>query len=124
MSDSDLCDRASVQINITLSEQWVRDNLLPAYEHCTSVTQAARAAVKDGVDYQEDRKAGLSQEVMLELFDTVNGQAGEIEQVQTLTLDSVADLDIDEADKIDVEEAEDLNVEGTDGIGRSDNDSH
>ena len=81
MSDSDLCDRASTQLNVTLSEQWVRDNLLPQYQHCTNVSQAARAAMKDGVDYQEDRRAGLSQEVVMEILETMRERGGEMEQV-------------------------------------------
>lgn len=110
MSDDDSGDddfrREGRQVTLTLSEQWIERHLFPAYEHCTNVSQAARAAIKDGVDYQEEYDPSISQEVLQDVIEAMKQEGGEVQQ--TIRIGSAEEVEIENAEDVDVTKQDDV----------------
>jgi len=77
-------DRESIQIRCSLSKDWVDDELMDAYPHVTSVSQAARQAVLDGVQAQDAE--GVLAKVGSDVIAAMQEAGGEVENCQTVRI--------------------------------------
>jgi len=82
----DATDRESVQLRFSISQVWVEEELLPAYPSTTTVSQAARQAISDGVDASDDDDAGVEARIGSEVIAALRESGGVVENNQTIEI--------------------------------------
>jgi hypothetical protein len=95
----DICDRDSVQIRLSISRDWIESELVPAYPHVTTVSQAARTALMDGVEAAtEDDASGVEAAIGHDVVAALDRLGGEVENCQSVTINAPENVEIAEVD--------------------------
>jgi hypothetical protein len=104
--DDDLSDREPYQIRLSVSQDWIEDTLMPAYPHVTTVSQAARSALADGVEAQQEAsEPGIEASIGRDVIEALQRLGGEVENCQSVTINAPEHVEIGDAEAV-VDESE------------------
>jgi hypothetical protein len=93
---ADICGRESIQIRLSVSRGWVEDELLPAYPHVTTVSQAARTALLEGVEAAtEETGRGVEAAIGRDIVAAMERLGGSVENCQAVQVNAPEDADAD-----------------------------
>lgn len=100
----DVVERKPVQIRFSVSQDWLENELLPAYPNATKASQAARQACLDGVDHREETNKGVRATIDSEVIAALKKLGGEVENCQVVRIGATDEVIVDEAQEVDVDE--------------------
>jgi hypothetical protein len=99
-------DRETVQIRFSVNESWVHDELLPAYPSVTSLSQAARHAVLDGVETKQKDDQGMQASINSQVIEALQKLGGSVENCQTIRIGKAGEVEIDDVENVNIQDEE------------------